>query len=222
MTLILTLSLILPLLGAAGVLGISALPRLRDYGRYVAMAVALLTVGLILPLRWSAPQTVVISLWQPSFLLGATLALRLDAVMQPLVLVMAVTTACAFLIELSRPDEFHPTLAAVTLALLSVSAAALWSANVLTMILSWAAYDLLRAIGQIAAGSTVTRVARGLIIGNLSTLLFWGGSVLVQDSGGSTLWSLMTPAAAQLVLWSAAGLVRLAVYPFHLYAPDDL
>ena len=110
---------------------------------------------------------------------------------------------------------------ATLLALLTASFAALWAANVLTMIISWTVYDLLRAVGHIVAGGSARTVIRGLIFGALATMLLWGGVLLSDDGAGSDLWSLVTLSDAQLLLWMVAGILRLWIYPFHLSAPDD-
>jgi formate hydrogenlyase subunit 3/multisubunit Na+/H+ antiporter MnhD subunit len=90
------------------------------------------------------------------------------------------------------------------------------------MIISWTVYDLLRAVGHVVAGGSARTAIRGLIFGGLATLLLWGGVLLSDDGAGRDLWSLMTFSDAQLLLWMAAGILRLWMYPFHLSAPDDL
>ena len=72
------LAIMLPLLGAGGALGVSYVPRVRRYTRYIALAAVGFTTLLILTFRWTAPGMVIPSLWQPSLLFGVTLALRID------------------------------------------------------------------------------------------------------------------------------------------------
>jgi formate hydrogenlyase subunit 3/multisubunit Na+/H+ antiporter MnhD subunit len=108
------------------------------------------------------------------------------------------------------------------LVLLVAGLVTLWSANVLTMIISWAIYDLIQAIGHIVARGSERTAIRGLILGSLATLLLWGGALLSDGRADSELWSLMTLGNAQLTLWTMSGILRLWMYPFHLSAPDDL
>lgn len=216
------LTIILPLLGAGGILGLSLVPRMRPYTRYIALTTASLTTILLLAFRWMEPVTVIPSLWQPSLLFGAVPTLQTDVTMLPLALALALITCSAMLVALGRAEEPHPRLAATLLALLSTGFVALWAANPLTTIISWAFYDLLQAAGCIAAGGSVRTAIRGLVFGNVATLLLWGGTLLSDGGAGSELWSLMTPSDVQLTLWMVAGVLRLWVYPLHLSAPDDI
>jgi formate hydrogenlyase subunit 3/multisubunit Na+/H+ antiporter MnhD subunit len=216
------LAIILPLLGAGGAMGLSLLPRARPYARYVALTAVGLTTILIFASRWMGPVGMTTSLWRPSLLFGAALVLQSDVAMQPLALALALVTCSAVLVELSRTENPHPRLTATLLALLVAGFVALWSANVLTTIISWAVYDLLQAAGHVAAGSSARTVIRGLVLGSLATVLLWGGALLSEGGAGSDLWPLVTLDGAQLTLWVVAGLLRLEAYPFHLIARDDL
>lgn len=222
MSLPLTLTIILPLLGAAGTLLLSLVPRFRPYTRYVALTAVGLTTILILTLRWVEPVTVIPSVWQPSPLFGATLTLQNDAMMQPLAFVLALVSFGAVLVALSRAEGLHSRLAAALLALLSAGLVVLWAANSLTMIVSWAIYDLLQAAGHIAAGGSTRTAIRGFAFGSLATLLLWSGTTLPSGGASSQLWSLIEPDDVQLTLWAMAGILRLWVYPLHLATPDDL
>lgn len=196
--------------------------RARPYTRYVALTAVGFTTILILMFRWMEPVVMIPSLWQPSLLFGAALALQTDAMMQPLALALALVTCSAVLVDLSRMETPRPRLAATLMALLAAGFVTLWSANILTTIISWAIYDLLQAVGQIAAGGSARTTVRGLILSGLATLSLWGGTLLSDGGVGSELWSLMTPSGVQLALCAVAGILRLRMYPFHLSVPDDL
>ncbi len=222
MPLLPTLTIALPLLGAGGTLVLSRLPRVRPYTRYIALIAVSSTTVLLLVLRWMEPVVVVSSLWQPSLLFGAALVLKSDAMVHPLALALAVITCGAVLVELSRMEKPRTRLMATSQALLSASFMALWAANLLTVIVGWAIYDLLQAAGNIAAGRSARTAVRSLIFGGLATLLLWAGALLSGGGADTELWSLMTLSSAQLTLWALAGMVRLWVYPFHLVAQDGL
>lgn len=222
MPLLLTITITLPLLGALGTLGLSLVPRLRPYTRYVALAATGLTTILTLTFRWLDPVRIIPSLWEPVSLFGATLILRNDVIVQPLAFALTLAACGATLVALARPQEPRPRLVATMLALLSAGLVTLWAANPLTMIVGWAIYDLLQAVGHIAAEGSVRTAVRGLVLGSLATLLLWAGAVLSYNGASSELWSLMEPGRVQLTLWAAAGVLRLWVFPFHLAAPDDL
>ncbi len=222
MSLHLILTISLPILGGGGILGLSLISRIRPYIRYVTLAVAGLSLGLVLGFRWLPPVPLVLSPWQPSLLFGAGLALQTDAIVQPLSLVLALVTCSSVLVELGRGDTPRPRLAAALLALLSAGLMVLWSVNVLTLTISWAIYDLLHAVAHLTAGGSVRTAIRGIVLGSLATLLLWIGTVLSGGGADSESWSLMTLSGTSLTLWTVAGMLRLWVYPFHLSAPDDL
>jgi formate hydrogenlyase subunit 3/multisubunit Na+/H+ antiporter MnhD subunit len=216
------LTIILLLLAAGVTLGLSRVPRVRSYTRYIALTVIGLATALILTFRWREPIMSVPSLWQPSLLLGVTPTLNSDITTQPLALALTIVACSAILVELSRTGETRPGLTATLPALLAAALVSLWAANPLTMIIGWAFYDLLQAAGHISAGGSAQAAVRGLIFGGLATLLLWGGASLLSTGGDSGLWALMTPSDGQLALWAAAGTLRFWVYPFHLSVPDDL
>jgi formate hydrogenlyase subunit 3/multisubunit Na+/H+ antiporter MnhD subunit len=181
MPLLPVLAITLPLLGAGGTLVLSPLPRVRPYTRYITLMAVSLTTILLLAFGWMEAVAFVPSLWQPSLLFGATLALQSDATVQPLAVALALVTCSAVLVELSRTEKPNPRLMATLQALLAAGFVALWAANLLTMAVSWAIYDLLQAAGNAAIGGSARTAVRSLIFGNLATLLLWGGALL---SGG--------------------------------------
>jgi len=203
---------------------LSVISRARPYTRYVALTAVGLTTLLNLALLagWVEPTVVIPSLWRPSLLFGGALALRSDAIVQPLALTLALVVCGAVIVDLGRAECARPQLTAALLALLSAGFVTLWSANLLTLLVAWTLYDLMQAVGQTAAGSSAQTAIRSLVLGSLATLLLWGGTLLSGGVGGAALWSLMAPSRAQLMLWALAGLLRLWMYPFHLLAADDL
>lgn len=214
--------IVLPLVGAVVTLGLSLVPRLRSYARYIALGAVVPTTILALVLRWIEPIVRIPSLWQPSLVFATTPMLQNDAAMQPLAFALALAACVTILMSLARVGEQQPHMLAVLLALLPTSFVALWAANPLTMVVAWAIYDLVLAAAYITVSGWGRGAIRGLIFGGLATLLLWGGTLLAAGEGRSSLWGLMTPTEAQLGLWIAAGVLRLWVYPFHLAAPDTL
>ncbi|MDY7078055.1 MAG: hypothetical protein SXV54_14155 [Chloroflexota bacterium] len=223
MSLLLILTITLPLLGAGGTLGLSLVPRVRPYSRYVALTAAVVTTILLLASRWMEPVVAVPSLWQPSLLFGATLTLQVDAATQPLTFALALVTCAAILVELACVKQKpRPQLVAALLALLPAGLMVFWSANILTLVISWAIYDLIQAIAHSAADGSARTAIRDLILGNLATLFLWVGALLSGGGADSEPWSLLTLSGVQLTLWIVAGILRLGIYPFHLPSPHDL
>ena len=221
MQLLPVLTIVVPLVGAGWTLGMSPLVRVRPYTRYIALVATGVTSILILASGWVSSTVIAPSLWQPSALFGTTPALRIDSSTQPLALALAVVTFSALLVGLSRGEEPHPRLLAALQTLVAAGVLALWAANLLTLLISWAIYDVLQAAGHLASGRSTRAAVRSLVFGSLATLLLWGGAVLSGDGVGGELWSLMTLRGPQMTLWTAAGILRLGAYPFHLAAPED-
>jgi formate hydrogenlyase subunit 3/multisubunit Na+/H+ antiporter MnhD subunit len=221
MTLILVVVFLL-LAGAVAIFGLSLIPRLRPYARYGSLAVVGLVTVLTLVLRWTETSETVPSLWRPSGLFGVAPVFRSDTLMQPLVFVMALSTAVTELVMLSREDNPPPRLLAIRLGMLASGFAALWGSNPLAVIIGWAVYDLLLAAQYVSFGGAEGTAVRALTLGSLATLLLWGGTLFSGGSGGSVLWTLMKPSQAQLTLWIAAGVLRLWIFPFHLRVPDEM
>lgn len=222
MSLLFVLAISLPLLGAGGVLGLFLVPRIRSHSRYVALIAVGLTTILILMFRWIELGPMVRSLWQPSLLFGSVLTWQVDAAVGPLSFVLTLVTCCSLLVDQSRGDAPRSRPVAALLTWLSAALMTLWSANILTMVVSWAIYDLLQTMAHTATGGSIRTAIRGLVLGNMATLLLWTGAVLSGSGADSELWALITPSEASLALWTLAGMLRLWVYPFHLSVPDDL
>ncbi len=217
------LSVLAPLVGAAAALALSLVPSARRYARLVGVASAALAAFLFLASRQAGSLALVLSRWQPSLLFGAMPVLQLEPAVQTLALLMAVVTACALLLGAAGGEEKPVGLFPLVLVLLSIGAVVLWSANVLTLIASWAAYDLVYAFVRYRAGSRGAAIVRGLVLGSAATLLLWGGALLSDNAGALTrLWDLAGANGAQMALWALAGIIRLGLYPLHLSIPDDL
>lgn len=225
---LLTITVILPLLGAGGVLLIALLFSklgIKDASLYVlatALAITLPTGALILASGGEEPVTVVLSSWQPLPLFGSGLRFGTNIVLQPLGLILVIATGSVVLAELARVEETPLSLIATSLALLAAGLAALWSANPLTTIVSWAFYDLIRTVGHVAAGGGKRDALQGLVFGTTATLFLWGGVLAAQGGMGSVQWSLMPPGGTKMALWTLAGVLRLSLYPFHLSTPSEL
>lgn len=221
-----TATVTFPLLGAGLVLAMALANRLRFVAHLVALAVAGLTIVLVLNARRAGPPPVLLSSWQPTALFGASLAMQVDPSIQPLALALSLCTFSAFLVAASRTEESHSLSAALStgssLTMLAAGLLALFSANPLTMIVGWAIYDLAEVGGQILAGESSEAGTRSLVFGTLALVCVWSGAVLSLRGVGHALWSRVTISNVQSTLWAIAAVVRLRVYPFHLATPPGL
>ncbi|MGD9001969.1 MAG: hypothetical protein PVF04_04825 [Anaerolineae bacterium] len=224
----LALTVILPLFGA-GCLFLASRILLKpdiERVRFGAYVVALLVAGAVLTLvvilRTRDGVTALLSSWSSSLLAESGVRLGSNTWLWPVGLVLSLATCCLLLAELGRKHTASPLFAAMSLALLAGGLAAIWSANPLTTILSWASCDLLLVLGQILAGGKSEGIARRLAFGSMSILFLWAGVLAAGNGTGSVQWSLMPPGGAKMTLWMLAGLLRLGAYPFHSATPTPM
>lgn len=222
---LLTLSVVLPLLGGGAALLASLLP-LGSRARRVLACWTVLTAGgatviVVIGLGRTDSLSVVLSSWRPSLLSRSVLRLRSDHMMQPLALALGVATCSAVLVELGRGGETPPQLPAAVLSLLGAGLAVLWAANPLTMIVSWALYDLLASLGHVLAGGSKRSAVRRLASGGLATMFLWSGVLFAGQGSSSGQWGLMVATDLQVKLWIVAALLRLSIYPVHFSVPGD-
>ncbi|MFW6135797.1 MAG: hypothetical protein ACOC7N_03130 [Chloroflexota bacterium] len=218
---LLPVAVILPLVGAGGVLLASFLLKKLDVERerfwtpVVAAAIAILTLVLVLALKGGGGTTATLSFSHLALLGESMIRFHLHPGLWPLA-VGVTLAACSFLLaELNPKSDPTPNLSAVLLVLLGISLAALWSANPLTTIISWALYDLLLFLGQITAGVSADEALGSLALGSVTILLMWAGVLVAGQGVGNVQWSLIPAGGTKMTLWMVAALVRLGAYPLH-------
>lgn len=164
----------------------------------------------------------VLSLWRPALLFDTILLLHADPVSHPLALSAVLLMVCAACVELGGSHPFRPRLAAAMLTLLAVELVVLWSANVVTLLVSLVLYDLVYALAYLVADGSARVAMRGLFLGTLATLCLLSGAVLSGGLAAAGLWrTLILGSDISLTLWVLAAALRLSIYPFHLSAPED-
>lgn len=219
---LLPVTVILPLLGAGGVLLASWLFTKLDVEReclgtpVIALASAVLTFVLVLGLKGGGDATAIVSFSHAALLGESTVRFHLHPALWPLAVALSLAACSFFLAELHPGSDPAPNLAAVSLVLLGIGLAALWSANPLTTIMSWALYDFFLLLGRIAAGVRAEEAVRSLALGSVSILLLWAGVLVAGEGMGNVQWSLMPDGGPKMTFWMVAGLVRLGAYPLHL------
>lgn len=214
--------IILLLLGAVGIAGLSLSTRLRRHSGWLILAVTGLAFTLLFVSRWARPVVTILSLWRPALLLDTILSLHADAISHPVALSTVLLMACAACVELTSPQRSRPRLAAAMLTLLATELAVLWSANVVTMLVALVLYDLTYALAYLLADGSARVAMRGLFLGMLATLCLLTGALLSGGLAVNGLWRTVTLGNnTSLSLLMLASILRLSVYPFHLSAPDD-
>jgi NADH:ubiquinone oxidoreductase subunit 2 (subunit N) len=155
-------------------------------------------------------------------LFGSTLALQFDISVYGLALAMSFVSLAAMVVATGQRQGGLPRTSAATLLVLGLGLFSLCAGNVLTLLVGWAMYDLLLAVGQMAEGRPPREAMRGLFLGGVATLLLWAGVLVAADGAIVRLWPLMPLTAARTAMWALAGLIRVWTYPVHLSAPDKL
>ena len=223
----LVLSVLLPLLGAVGALLLFYfLSRLDTTQVVVKASIAVLVAAVVIVVAMlvkagGAKGTVALSSLYPSPLLESAMEMRWDSILWPLGLSLSLG-AGAFVLGIGKEDDGPFVFLAVLLALLAAALAALWSANPLTTILCWAVYDVVVTGGRIVAGERASDAVRGLAINSVSGLLLWAGVLVAGGGIGNVQWALVPVGGSEMILWLVAGLLRIGVYPLHLWAPKSM
>jgi len=210
----LNLAIIFPLLGVVVILVLDRLPTLRSYSKVVAALVCGLALVIIFMSNHVAAQIQLLSAWQPAVLLRTILALRADSMVRPFAIILTGATFSSFLVSLGHDSSQPAQLRYAALGAVASGLLAVFSVNVLSMIVGCVAYDIFSAIRNVRSGRSPHRTTRFLAIGLLASILLWAGSL----SGGTGLdlglWSLMEPSTRQLLPWTLAGALRVGLYPF--------
>lgn len=205
--------------GAALLPVVAAIPRLRAYGRFVVPAAAGLSLLGVLATTLEPARAVLLSLWRPSAFFGSHPILETDPAVWPLALAITAATTSASLVQLSRRTRPRFLLMFSILGLTAAALGSLWSANLLTLLIFWGAFDLAWMLGLLAVRMSPRRIALAIGTILLSTFLLWAGAALVRAGNGSLSWHLMVPSGLALYMFVAAAVLRLGLYPIHLTLP---
>lgn len=221
---LLIVSVALPLLGAAGILLMSFLLsrfKIRRQRLWIIVSVSVLAVvaaiAFVVGARASG-RGIALSSLSPSLLAESAVEMRWDVTLWPLGLALLVSAGALMLGAGGRGHQ-PLRLVAVLLLLLGTGLAAVWSANPLTTLISWAFFDVAFVLAQFAADGGRESVLRILVLGTAADVLLWAG-VLVGGAGiGSVPWELVPAGGRGMTIWMLAALLRLGLYPLHLTVP---
>ncbi len=228
----LLIPIFVPLIGAVLVLVMEAVPHFRFAGIVAALlGVAALAAGLFLRLGAELPVDGVVSKWDPLLLFGVPLTFQADGITWGLLLVLlGVGTLTLFARATSLPSapggvhrSVLPGETALALALMGVGAAALMASSFVTLIITWAATDLMLAIALAFYGRSGARqAALALLSGVLATGAVWAAYLLREQAGVSGFLDLIRFTGRPAWLLQVAVTLRLGLVPLHLWRPIDL
>jgi formate hydrogenlyase subunit 3/multisubunit Na+/H+ antiporter MnhD subunit len=223
MTLTPLIPIVILLVGTLALL-LSLLLPARYPGPAAATTAGLALLALV-GLRGALPVEAIVSFWQPMALSGVPISLRLDGMAWLYALALAALALAALLTGLSRPGGRRTANRGFTLLLLAAGLAAISSANLLTLCLSWTFLDV-TFLGAIALTDDRERVSEhttfALAANGLATLLVWVVALLGVRDGGSQVLHLFSFSALQMALLALAAILRLGLYPLHAWLPAQV
>lgn len=191
--------------------------RLGRFDWLVAVGGALL--ALLAGLFWLSQMPLTFSLppWQPADLFVEALTFHGDGLSWPYTISLTALAVTILLTAVARPFPSSSFTWAGTLALSGLGLLAVSAGNPLTLLLVWAALDLMELIARLQSVEEASSSERVVI--SFSTramglgLLFWANILSVAE--GSRLSFTSISPQVGLFLVAAAGL-RLGVLPLHL------
>jgi hypothetical protein len=228
---------ILTLLLTPLVMALTRLYRPRfGYQWILAVLGALIVWPMVLVSRLNLPQRVALIHWRPEAFFPISPELLIDEISWPFAMALATVPLALLLTSVARlgqapspatPDS-QPLAAdwrawSATLALTGLGLVAVTAGNPLTLLLSWAALDiveLLILLGQQRQSAVRERVviAFSARVAGIAVLLLAG---IVAWSSGSNLAFVEIPSQSSLYLLLASGL-RLGVLPLYLPMQHEL
>jgi hypothetical protein len=189
-----------------------------DFNYYwlVATTGALITWPITILLGFQLPKNVLLMPWKPETLFPASPSLLLDNVSWPYMFALATLALAVILTAAARLQHYHWRTWAYTLLLAGLGMLAVLSGNLLTLLLAWAAIDLVELailLVQVLQSSDRERVVVSFSVRVAGImLLLWAG---VVGAPGDPFVFTDIPQDASLYLLLAAGL-RLGVLPLHI------
>lgn len=185
---------------------------------------ALLIIGgaflVLLSLARGLPVNGTISRWRPFF--GSDLAYYVDGLAFLFAALVALAGLATIATCLGRSEDLEGSSYAALLALLAAGLSFIFSANLITLCLSWVIFDLTFLWALAASdhgGSRMRRVPRILNLNCLACLSLLAAALLLgqgDDSLSLRSSSISTPVFGLILL---AALVRAGLYPLHLWMP---
>ncbi len=208
-----TIPVIVLLAGALALLLLNRAAGPRNRSRLTLLTIGAAFLALLLIAR-ALPADGAISRWRP--FLGSDLAYHVDGLAFLFAVLMTVVALAAIAPGLGRSEGLewssHPAL----LTLLALGLGFVFSANLITLSLSWVTFDLafLWAFIRLRITHYVPRI---LNLGCLACLSLLAAALLLGGDSLSLRPSAVSAPVFSLVLLAA--LIRVGLYPLHLWAP---
>ncbi len=192
-----------------------------SYYWLIAAAGTLLAWPVTLLIGYRLPQKITLITWKPAEFFLASPTLLYDYFSWPYVMALSTLALAVILTAVARMQPVSWRAWAGTLVLVALGQIAVLAENPLTLLLGWAALDIVELVILMAQLNSST--IRERIVASFTAraagilLLIWAGITSFQSRqpAGSTLTFTAIPSQAAIYLILAAGL-RLGVLPLHL------
>jgi hypothetical protein len=200
--------------GGLVLLGLGSVSRLRGVRKQVTAAWLLLQALLwfISPSssRW------ILSTWSPGSVLSGWLVLDVSPEIWWTGFVLALVLSGRMWGESAERREHLPLSGVLLILFLMTSWLSLASGSLLMTLLSWGINDVIWCAASLMSGGDGERVVIGTAVLGFSSLILWAVSLFLLQDGISSLWWLIQPTKAVLVLLILAAVMRVGFYPFHI------
>ena len=199
--------------------------RTKDLGLVALVTVSVAWAAAIL-LYQRKPQSLTLSHWQAILPAEGALSYYVDdlaATFLLLILYLGLAGIFASLESLTAPSETISTLLAPMLLLLAGGASLFLAGNLLTLYLSWGLLDLAFLLGIVLAhrgelaGRAAARATGITYLAGLAIL-----AALMKNWESSPYQWTASPPFSVAALLSLAALVRVGIYPAHLWLPEKV
>jgi hypothetical protein len=186
------------------------------YHWLLAVAGAGIAWSLVLLAGLRLPQTLRLVAWQPEVFFPSSPALLVDQFSWPFAAGVATLLLGVILTDVARPVEVDWSIWAAELALAGWGLFAILAGNPLTLLLAWTAVDLLSLIillGEAKAAGASREFVIQFSIRLAGSFLLIAAVFSAAGAGSSVSFSVNSPLS--LLLFLAAGGLRLGVFPLH-------
>jgi formate hydrogenlyase subunit 3/multisubunit Na+/H+ antiporter MnhD subunit len=216
---------LLILLLGTGLLSLGLLPRFErtDVVAIVAALLALVSLGLFAPLK-ALPAATTLSAWGPPALLPLGLSLLVDPLSWLFGMGILTITLVTLLTGVARPGGRRLFVRGAMLLLAFAGLAAVFSDNLLTIIIAWAGLDLIYFLVLVSLGQSEgveLQAVLNLAFNVAGTLLAAGAALLISRESPSLSLREAALTSNSTLLITLAAVFRLGLFPLHLALPAE-
>ena len=197
-------------------------PKFAYFWLIAAMG-SLLTWLVVVISGFRLPESITLATWNFGGLFPTSLALSRDSVSWPFALALATLTLSVIFTAVARMQLADWQAWTSSLGLTAFGLLAVLARNPLTVLMAWAALDMLELVillAYIVENSSRQRIVISFT-GRVTGIILLVGAILLASSAGKNLSFDSIPPEASIFLLLAA-ILRLGVLPYHLPISQEL